>query len=413
MMRKSTVILGWLAILVTVGCKDLGTSSDQQRVPPRPLTSQEQAIVSADNAFGFKLLNTVNQGEAGKNVFISPVSVSMALGMTLNGAVGATRDSMAWTLECAGLTQTDINTSYKSLIALLTGLDPKVQFKIANSIWYRPDLEVEEDFKSVNREYFDAEVNQIDFGDAGAAGTINSWVDRSTNGKIKKIVPDPIPREIVMYLINAIYFKGTWTYRFDAGLTRDDTFELHGGSTTPCRIMYQKGKFRYLETDQLQAVDLPYGDAGFSMTILLPKAGIGIDQFLADVSGERWSEWTGALTETEGEIFLPKFTLEYEKNLNDVLKAMGMAIAFAPDIADFTRIDKRGGLFISEVMHKTFVQVDEEGTEAAAATSVGIGRTSIGDQFVMRVDRPFVFAIRENHSGTILFIGKITDPGTS
>jgi len=410
---KHSFISASLAFLVAVGCKDLGTSSGQQGIPPRPLTSQEQAIVAADNAFGFKLLNTVNRDEPGKNVFISPVSVSMALGMTLNGATGATRDSMEHTLECAGLTQTDINTSYKSLIALLTGLDPKVQFKIANSIWYRPDLVVEEEFKSVNREFFDAEVNEIDFADPDASGTINSWVDRNTNGRIKEIVPNPIPREMVMYLINAIYFKGTWKYRFDENLTRDDTFELPDGSKRACRMMYQKGKFQYFANEQLQAVDLPYGDAGFSMTILLPKAGINIDDFMAEVSAQQWSEWTSAPTEAEGEVYLPKFTLEYEKKLNGVLKAMGMAIAFSPDVADFTRIDKRGGLFISEVMHKTFVQVDEEGTEAAAATSVGIGRTSIGGGFVMRVDRPFVFAIRENHSGTILFIGKITEPKTS
>jgi serine protease inhibitor len=411
MMRNNIVVVATLAILVAVGCKDLGTSSSEQRVPPRPLTSQEQAIVTAGNTFGFKLLTAVNQDETGKNVFISPVSVSMALGMTLNGAAGSTRDSMERTLECAGLTQTDINTSYRSLIALLTGLDPKVQFKIANSIWYCPDLIVEEEFKSVNAQYFDAEVNEINFADAAAPGTINSWVDRSTNGRITEIVPNPIPPEMVMYLINAIYFKGTWTYRFDASLTRDDTFELPGGSTAPCRMMYQKGKFQYLANDQLQAIDLPYGDAGFSMTIVLPKDGMDIDQFLTGVSGERWSEWIASLTESEGEVFLPKFTLEYKKKLNDVLKGIGMAIAFSPGSADFTRIDKRGGLFISEVMHKTFVKVDEEGTEAAAATSVGIGRTSIGESFVMRVDRPFVFAIREHHSGTILFIGKITNPG--
>ena len=412
-MRNKIVVAATLVILVASGCEDIGTSSGQQRVPPRPLTSQEQAIVTADNSFGLKLLTVVNKDETGKNVFISPVSISMALGMTLNGAVGATRDSMEQTLECAGLPQTDINTSYESLTALLTGLDPRVQFQIANSIWYRPALIVEEEFKSVNARYFKAEVNQIDFADPSASGTINSWVDRSTNGRIKEIVPNPIPAEIVMYLINAIYFKGTWTYRFDASLTRDDTFELPGGSTTACRMMYQKGVFQYSENDQLQAIDLPYGDAGFSMTIVLPKSGIDIDRFLDDVSGQRWSEWTSALTKTEGELYLPKFTLEYEKKLNDVLKAMGMAIAFSREDADFTGIDKRGGLFISEVMHKTFVQVDEEGTEAAAATSVGVGLTSIGGGFVMRVDRPFVFAIREHHSGTILFIGKITNPGTS
>jgi serpin B len=211
-----------------------------------------------------------------------------------------------------------------------------------------------------------------------------------------------------MYLINAIYFKGTWTYQFDQNLTRDDLFELPDGSKSPCKLMYQKGTFRYFANNEVQVVDLPYGDAGFSMTVVLPKAGTKIDDFVAQMTQQRWTEWTSTLSSEEGDLYLPKFKLEYEKRLNDVLKSMGMAIAFSPSLADFTRIDKRGQLFISEVKHKTFVQVDEEGTEAAAVTSVEISRTSMG--LVIRVDRPFVFAIRENHSGTILFMGKIVEP---
>jgi len=407
-MRKKSFILYSLLVFTAVSCKDLGTSADQQRVPPRPLTSLEKALVAADNTFGFKLFNTVNADEIGKNVFISPVSVSMALGMTLNGANGATRDSMAKTLEFGGLSQNDINTSYRSLIALLMALDPSVTFQIANSIWYRPDLNVEQPFKDVNKEYFNALINSLDFSDPAAAGIINGWVDRNTNGRIKEIIQPPIPRDMVMYLINAIYFKAAWTYRFDQNLTRDDMFELPDGLKKPCKLMYQKGKFQYLENDELQAIDLQYGDAGFSMIVLLPKPGRKIDEFVRQMTQQRWSDWTKGFRSTELDLYLPKFKLEYEKKLNDVLKAMGMAIAFAPFEADFTKIDKGGGLFISEVKHKTFVQVDEEGTEAAAVTSVGIGRVSMPP--TMRVDRPFVFVIRENNSGTILFMGKIVEP---
>jgi len=332
----------------------------------------------------------------------------MALGMTLNGANGATRDSMARTLEFAGLSQSDINTSYKSLITLLTGLDPNVTFQIANSIWYRPELNVEQSFKDVNREYFNAEITSLDFGDPAAPGIINGWVDRNTNGRIKEIVEPPIPRDAMMYLINAIYFKGAWTYRFDQKLTRDDFFELPDGTKKPCRMMVQKGTFPYFENDELQAIDLSYGDVGFSMTVLLPKPGTKIDEFVAKMTQQRWNGWTSGFHKTEIDLFLPKFKLEYGKKLNDVLKAMGMAIAFSPGEADFTNIDRAGGLFISQVKHKTFVQVDEEGTEAAAVTSVEISRVSMNP--TMRIDRPFVFVIRENHSGTILFIGKIVEP---
>jgi serine protease inhibitor len=411
-MRTTTYTLGALLLVITLGCRDLGTPPDAQQSQSRPLTSLEQALVASDNTFGFKLFQSVNRDEAGKSVFISPVSVSMALGMTLNGANGTTRDGMAQALEFGGMSQTDINTSYKSLIALLINLDPKVKFQIANSIWYRPDLNVEQSFKDVNKENFDAEINSIDFSAPSAPKTINGWVDRNTNGKIKEIVPDPIPRDMVMYLINAIYFKGTWTYRFDSTKTRDDFFTLTDGSKKPCRMMSQGGSYSYYADDQVQAIDMPYGDAGFSTTIILPKAGTNIETFISQLTQQQWNTWIGQMGKTKGDVYLPKFKLEYKKKLNDMLIAMGMSSAFTPGVADFRNIDRRGGLFISEVMHKTFVQVDEEGTEAAAVTSVGVGRTSIGpsDTFVMRVDHPFVVVIREHHSGTILFIGKIVEP---
>ena len=409
-MRRAYFLTSVLLIL-SMGCKDLGASSDERRTLPRPLNSTEKALVASDNSFGFKLFAAVNAGETGRSVFISPLSVSMALGMTLNGANGTTKDAMIQTLEFAGMSQTEINASYKSLIDLLTNLDPKVKFQIANSIWHRPELNVEQTFKDVNKQSFNAEVNSINFNDAGAARIINTWVDKSTNGKIKEIVPDPIPPEMVMYLINAIYFKGTWTYKFDPGLTLDDYFTLVDGTRTSCKMMSQKITANYFAEAGMQAVDLPYGDAGFSMTILLPGTGTTIDEFAAMLTQKQWTTWSGKFTNLEGDILLPKFTFEYDKTLNDMLKSMGMMIAFSPLDANFTNIDKRGNLFISDVRHKTFVQVDEEGTEAAAVTSVGVGATSVGgNTFRMRIDRPFVFLIRDNSSGTILFIGKIVEP---
>lgn len=411
-MKNTFLALAAVTIILTLGCRDFGSSAGEQQGNSRPLTSLEQSLVAADNSFGFKLFTAVNNTEAGNSVFVSPTSVSMALGMTLNGANGTTRTAMAQTLEFAALSQNDVNDSYKSVIALLTGLDPKVKFQIANSIWYRSELNVEQAFKDANKEHFNAEVNSINFSAPTAAKTINGWVDQNTNGKIKEIVPDPIPGDMVMYLINAIYFKGTWTYRFDTSATHNDSFTLTNGSTKPCRMMSQGGTFDYYADENLQAVDIPYGDAGFSMTILLPKSGTNIESFAASLTQERWNTWAGKLVKTKGDIYLPKFKLEYKKTLNEMLASMGMSIAFDANIANFTNIDRKGNLSISEVMHKTFVQVDEEGTEAAAVTSVGIKATYAGptDSFTMRVDRPFVFVIREHHSGTILFIGKIVEP---
>ena len=410
MMRTTFLLSGALLLLMGFACKDLGTISEDQRVPPRALTLSEKTIVTADNSFGFKLFAAVNRTEAAKSIFISPVSVSMALGMTLNGANGITREAMIQTLELNGMGQADINASYKSLITLLSGLDPKVSFQIANSIWHRPELNVEQAFKEANRTNFNAEINSLNFSDPNASKTINAWVNRCTNGKIEKIVPDQIPSEMVMYLINAIYFKGAWTKSFDSSATRDDVFTRADGSRSSCKMMCQKGSLKYYFDNQLQAVDLTYGDAGYSMTIVLPAFGTNIDDFAGKLTPQVWNSLTNGLASRELELYFPKFKFEYEKTLNDMLKSMGMSIAFSLTEADFTNIDKRGQLYISEVKHKTFVQVDEEGTEAAAVTSVGVGVTSVGQNPVMRVDRPFIFVIREHNSGTILFMGKIVEP---
>jgi len=381
--------------------------SSSPKRPPRELTGAEKRLVESDNKFGLKLFKGIVQEEKDKNIFISPLSVSMALGMTYNGTNGSAQEAMQKTLELSGLTIQEVNESYKSLIELLTGLDPKVKFQIANSIWYRQNLSFEEDFLNRCKTYFSAEVSGLDFNNPNAPNIVNGWVDENTNGKIKKIV-NYINAEDVMFLINAIYFKGTWTYEFDQSLTKDDWFTLPDGSQKPCKMMVQENDFQYFETPDFQAIDLPYGDGKFSMTIFLPRPQKNIDDLIAEFNQENWNQWINSFSQQEGALHLPKFTLEYGLKLNDVLKALGMAIAFDPQQADFTKMYKTGGLFISRVKHKTFIEINEEGTEAAAATSV-VGTVGIRG-FSMRIDRPFVFAIRENHSRTILFIGKVVEP---
>jgi serine protease inhibitor len=383
--------------------------------PPRELTAAEKHVVESDNKFGLKLFGEIVKQNKGSNVFISPLSVSMALGMTYNGAEDSTEKAMRNVLELAGLTEQEINESYQSLIDLLTQLDPKVIFEIANSIWCREGFSVKEEFTNINQTYFDAEVAALDFNKPDASKTINGWVDEKTHGKITEIVPDKINPETVMFLINAIYFKGTWTCEFDKEDTQEDWFNLPDSSQIRCQMMRQEKEFSYFENDLFQAVDLPYGNEKFSMTIFLPKLGVGTDSLISLFSQENWNSWLSSFASDSGKLYFPKFTLEYKIKLNDVLTALGMGIAFDQyqadfgGIADLTQI--LGNLYISEVLHKTYIKVDEEGTEAAAATSVGIGMTSLPPAgFVMRVDRPFVFAIRENHSQTILFMGKIVEP---
>jgi serpin B len=376
--------------------------------PTRPLTRSEAQLVASDNTFGLRLFRELARDRRDENVFVSPLSVSMALGMTLNGARGATADSMRAALALNGLDQAEINASYRTLIDLLRGLDPGVVFEIANSIWHRTDLAVEPAFIDANRASFDAEVTALDFTAPDAVDRINAWVDAKTHGRIETIV-DAIPPDAVMYLIDALYFKGSWSTRFDRDSTRRADFTTLAGAKSPVDLMYRSGSFLHYRDTQLQAVDLPYGFDRYTMTVLLPNDSVDIDAVVAALDDTRWRAITDGLDSALGAVWLPRLKLAWEDHLNDWLRRMGMDIAFT-DRADFTGIDRRGGIAISDVRHKTFVEINEEGTEAAAVTSVEMTRTSVPETFTMRMDRPFVFAIREKTSGTIMFVGKIVAP---
>jgi serpin B len=380
---------------------------------PRELSVAERQLIEVDNRFGLKLFREVNtQDTTDGNLFISPLSVAMALGMTYNGADGETREAMARTLELEDMTIQAVNEAYRDLIALLLDLDPRVEFGLANSIWYRNTMSFEQAFLDVNREYFDAEIAGLDFSDPSAAATINAWVNDATRGKIEEIVEDPIGAGLVMFLINAIYFKGDWAHQFDKDLTRDDDFTLLDGTVKQVETMRHRdpAAVRVSSDDLVYVIDLPYGGDAFSMTILLPRPGVAVDDVIGELDGFRWQAVVAGLEEDGRIVALPKFTFEYELLMNDVLEALGMGVAFGRGgPANFSKMRAQNDLVISEVKHKTFVDVNEEGTEAAAVTSVSMGVTG-GGPSEFHVDRPFVFAIRERFSGTIIFIGKIQDP---
>ncbi|HSG82615.1 MAG TPA: serpin family protein [Gemmatimonadota bacterium] len=410
-MRRIIAVVAAACVLVAFGCdEDIQQPGITQL--PRDLEAGEQQLIQADNSFGLKLFREIHAEEPdGSNIFISPLSVAMALGMAYNGADGTTQQAMQETLELQGMSLDEVNRSYRSLIDLLANLDPSVHWTLANSIWYREGFPAEQDFLDVNAEFFDAEVTPLDFDDPGAPGTINDWVNDKTNGRIAEIV-DVIPPEIVMYLINAIYFKAAWTTQFDPALTHSANFNLKDGSMVQVPMMThgsEIGLHTYFEPGVLIA-DLPYGGQAYSMTIVLPDYGRDIDSLIAALDAESWQGWMDGLSANEMQVYLPKFTLEYEIELGDALKALGMSIAFDPVAADFTKIYNGGlgNLFISRVKHKTFVDVNEEGTEAAAVTSVEVGITGMPPTVI--VDRPFLFAIRERLSGTIVFMGVIQNP---
>jgi len=404
----------WIFFLIVVFlCSTFGCDVVDPTEPLRELSSSETKLVEADNSFGLKLFKEINAEMADSNVFISPLSISMALGMTYNGSAGTTEEAMRTTLEFGNLSRGEINQSYKSLIELLTGIDSDVEFNIANSIWYRDDWTFEQDFFERCDEYFDARVSGLDFSQNNAAkDTMNNWVDKNTNGKIEEIVDYVDPMNDVMFLINAIYFNGNWTYRFDEEDTKDDVFHLSGGSTKECKMMEIRSYFKYFEDSLLQAIDIPYGNGNYSMTVILPRESEDIDLVVAGLTQEKWSDWMDRLSPDTVTLFFPKLKLEYEIKdmLEEALATLGMGVAFDDKEADFTGMYGLGGIFIDRIIHKTFLEVDEEGTEAVAATVVAMSLTSIGGGLTVRVNSPFILAIRENHSGTILFIGKIVEP---
>lgn len=391
------------AVLMLAACNGSPTQPSRISELPRPLTSTERALVTANNEFAFSLFRELHQRTADSNLFMSPLSASMALGMTMNGAGGTTLDAMRTTLGFGTMPMTDIDASYRSLIDLLRGLDHSVDFRIGNSIWYRQGFAVEQPFLDAGKQYFDARISALDFDDPNAPRTINDWVKTSTNGKIETIV-DRIPRDVVMYLVNAIYFKGSWQKQFDKARTMTREFHAIDGSLPQVPMMSQTDTFPAVRTDDYTAAELPYGGGAYSMVVVVPSPGSSLDSLVASLDATRWAALLASFTLRHGEVAIPRFRLEWKKELNDPLTALGMGVAFQDGAADFSGISKSQSLVITTVLQKTFVDVNEEGTEAAAATSVGIGPTSAPAP-LLRADRPFLFAIRERFSGTVLFMG--------
>lgn len=405
-----------LAFLMT-RCYNSITNTDTSAKGMRPLTQTEQKIATSSQSFGVDVFKSVVNQQQNSNVFISPLSLSMALGMTMNGAAGDTRSAMLKTLGVTDSSVTDLDASYQSLTKLLLDADPKVQMELANSIWYRNTFHVQQDFIKTCQSYYDAAVQGLDFNNDGSADVINSWVSDKTHGKITKMIEPPIDRHIVMFLMNAIYFKGDWRYRFDKKKTAPGDFTLANGSKVRPEMMHLTGTMPCYFSGDVRMLDMAYGDSLFSMTVLLPPEGTNINDFVAGLTRDKLNNWISQLHPVNNlQVTMPKFKIAYKISLGSVLSDLGMGIAFDPLKADFTKInpDKSLHLHISKVDQKSYVNVDEEGTEAAAVTKVTVVYTSVSaGNPEFRVDRPFVYLIRERTSGTILFIGKMENPVSS
>ncbi len=375
------------------------------------LNSTELHQATADNAFTFNLFKTVqasNTSNNTNNLFLSPLSVSFALGMTANGAKGATLDGIKSTLDFSGFTQDEMNSYYNHLITDLPKLDPQTTLSIANSIWYRQGFSVLPTFVTTDSTYFHAAIQGLDFNNPASPGVINDWVNKQTNGKIPSIVDQISPND-VMYLINAIYFKSIWSTKFDASQTHPASFYTPDGSTVQANFMKGTVNYNYSADDKATMVELPYINNKYSMVIMMPNGSNTLGSLISSMDTATWNHYANSMHGVNGLVNMPKFKFSYSVLLNDALSQLGMGNAFS-DAADFTGINAAGGLQITKVQHKAFVAVDETGTEAAAVTSVVIGLTAVLNPPVITIDHPFLFVIREMKSGLILFEGTVNNP---
>jgi serpin B len=398
------------AIVVLIACR-----KDSDRVKPDhgkdlKLSTLELQEASADNTFSLDLFRSMAAGNGNNNLFISPLSVSMALGMTTNGANGATLDSMRNALHMKGFSQGQVNTYYNDLLTQLPGLDPNTTLKIANSVWYRNTFSVLPQFLQTENQSYQATVQALDFTNPSSANTINDWVSQQTNGKIPQIV-DQINDNDIMFLINAVYFKSIWANKFDPLNTANMAFTRADNSQVQTPFMRGNISCNLYRGNDATVLELPYSGNKYSMVIIMPPDGKSVNDLVAKLDSGAWGNWTSHLSAVKYDLNIPKFKFSYGKELSNSLTAMGMGIAFT-NAADFSNINPDGGLQITSVQHKAYVDVDETGTIAAAVTSVVIGTTAVSNQTIT-VDHPFIFMIREMKSGLVLFTGIMTDPTQS
>ena len=416
-MLLSFLLAGLVVIVTACGTESNPVDSNSSKDITDKVTAQNtgvaKQIISRNNEIGFKIFSEVEADQHG-NLFISPTSLFMALSMVYNGADGQTKEEIANVLGLKGITSEELNKENASLLSILQKDSDKIQLSIANSIWLERKFHFQKDFSQNNEAYFQAEIEEIDVLDDDSVEQINSWVENATQQKIKDIVEAPLDPDLVAILINAIYFKGDWTHAFNEKQTENGEFHLSDGRTREIPLMFLNEALAYIENDKFQAVKLPYGDGEMSMQVYLPKENSSLTELRKMITAENWSGWSSAFKIQEGALLLPRFQLEYEILLNDTLKKLGMASAFRKG-ANFSKmIEEADPLWISKVLQKTFLEVNEKGTEAAAATVIEVVTESavveVNPPFYMEVNRPFFIAITEEETGVILFMGAIENP---
>ncbi len=414
---------GWIGLvgLLLAGCGTTGVSpqDSQQRDTRRNTTETRMPIdansVQANLKFGFQLLHELDKRREQPNLFFSPLSASLAFSMVLNGARGETARQMSEVLGYGESSLETINSQNALLLQLLRAPDPRAEVQIANSLWVQQGFSLLPSFTSACQRFYAAEVDSVDFVQQreAAAGRINGWVKETTKGLIEELFkPDDFDERTRLAVVNTLYFKGRWQTPFNKEATSEQEFFAADGKPKRVSMMHQSGKFPYLKGDGFQAVALPYGEGQLSFYLFLPDEGRSLDDWLQSLTPDRWNEWLKGFKPMEGDVGLPRFRIEATCALNEPLQAMGMTDAFDADKADLSGIapPTDGRLSISKALQKAIVEVNEEGTKAAAATGVVVGVTSYNpNRFTLIANRPFFFAIRHNPTGAVLFLGVVRD----
>lgn len=373
------------------------------------LPENGNSVVQANNEFAFNFLRSVMENDkTSTNKLISPLSIHMALSMVYNGAANSTKDSMQGALQLNTISTGDLNNTYRSAIEQIPAADNKITLSIANSIWYRQEIQPVPGFLDIVNNYYEALISPLNFNNASSVDTINQWVSEKTKGKIPEVLKKIDPNDL-MFLINAIYFKGDWKHQFDKNDTRNDAFYTDNNSPVSAPFMYLKDTINYFANDSLQMIQLPYGAGNFNMYILLPEDNIRLDDLASHITAPSLQNWQRNSHLENFELYFPKFRYSYSiDDMRQELAALGMDIAFT-DYADFSNMYSVP-VEITKAVHKTYIEVNEQGTEAAAVTSIGISETAIPVPNVVKVNHPFIYLIQEKTSGFILFVGVVYDP---
>lgn len=405
---KKILILWISLVLLLAACgseyngteKESEMSTENQDIP---------TLTEANNQLAFDLLSNVEVDDAG-NLFLSSTSLYFALSMAYNGADGETKQEMSKLLGFGESGLEALNASNYALLQTLIEEKDDIELHIANSLWLNQNYQFEDAFRKQTEDYYQATIEEIDVSNEESRATINQWVEDQTNERIKDIIKDPLDPNLVSILINTIYFDGNWMYPFDVSLTATEEFKLEDGSTKNVDMMLLAEDLEYLRTSEFQAVSLPYGEGEMSMKLFLPLEGKSLEE---SFTLENWQEWQAGFQVEAGQVKLPTFELEYETTLNAALQSLGIEKAFDEQEADFSKmVAETDDMHISNILQKTFLLVDEEGTEAAAATAVEFETTSapINEPFNITFNRPFYLFITDNETDTILFSGKIANP---